>query len=271
MPMFQQRASPKIRQPAVAGQFYPADAVQLRAMLEGFIRAVKPAHGPAPKAIIAPHAGYIYSGPIAASAYVCLARAADVVKRIVLLGPSHQVPFRGLALSGAEAFATPLGMVKLDAAATSTVCSLRQVIVLDEAHAYEHSLEVQLPFLQVVLPEFKLVPIVVGGASDVEVADVIEQLWDGEESRIVISSDLSHYCDYRTAEKLDRATAAAIEQLRPEEISDEHACGAAPIRGMLYAAKRRGLRARTIDLRNSGDTAGPRSRVVGYGAFVFEE
>ncbi len=240
-------------------------------MVEGFLRKAKVEPGPVPKAVIAPHAGYIYSGPIAASAYARLAPGRDTIKRIVLVGPSHQVPFRGLALGSSEAFATPLGAVPLDLRAADALRSLRQVVVLDEAHAYEHSLEVQLPFLQVVLPEFKLVPLVVGDATDTEIADVIERLWGGPETRIVISTDLSHYCDYKTAQRLDRATADAIERLQPESISEEYACGAAPIRGMLCAAKRRGLRVRTIDLRNSGDTAGPRSRVVGYGAFVFEE
>lgn len=269
--MFRQHPSKKIRQPVVAGQFYPDEPTELRKMIDEFLRKAKPASGAAPKAIIAPHAGYIYSGPVAASAYVRLASAAPVIRRIVLIGPSHHVPFRGLALSSAEAFATPLGTVLLDTEAADAVRSLKHVIVLDEAHAYEHSLEVQLPFLQVVLDEFKLVPFVVGDATDSEVADVIERLWGGPETRIVVSSDLSHYCDYKTAQELDRATADAIEQLRSDEISDEQACGVVPIRGMLRAARRRGLRARTVDLRNSGDTAGPRTRVVGYGAFVFEE
>ncbi|MCS7338557.1 MAG: AmmeMemoRadiSam system protein B [Verrucomicrobiae bacterium] len=271
MPTSRRHVFSKVRRPAVAGQFYPADPAELRAMIERFLGDVARTPGPVPKALIAPHAGYIYSGPIAASAYARLAPARDVIRRIVLIGPSHHVPFRGLALSSAEAFETPLGLVPLDSEAVGAVRSMRQVVMLDEAHAYEHSLEVQLPFLQVVLSDFRLVPLAVGDATAAEVADVIERVWNGPETRIVISSDLSHYCDYKTAQRLDRAAADAIEQLRPEELDEEQACGAAPIRGMLYAAKRRGLRAQTVDLRNSGDTAGPRSRVVGYGAFVFVE
>jgi len=271
MPMFRHSSFSRVRQPAVAGQFYPANPAELRAMIEGFIRQVKPETGQVPKAVIAPHAGYVYSGPIAASAYARLAKGRAMIRRIVLLGPSHHVPFRGLGLSSAEAFATPLGNVQLDTECTRALAAVPQVVVLDEAHAYEHSLEVHLPFLQVVLDDFRLVPIVVGDAKDTEVADVIDKLWGGPETRIIISSDLSHYCDYKTAQELDRAAADAIERLCPDEISDEQACGAAPIRGMLHAAKRRGLRGRTVDLRNSGDTAGPRTRVVGYGAFVFEE
>jgi len=263
--------SRKIRPSAVAGQFYPDNPAELRRMVEGFLRAVKPTDAVAPKAVIAPHAGYVYSGPIAASAYARLSAARDTVKRIVLLGPSHRVPFRGLAASGAEAFSTPLGLVPVDAEASREIRLLPQVVVLDQAHAHEHSLEVHLPFLQVVLADFKIVPLVVGDASDEEVSQVIDRLWDGAETRFVISSDLSHYLDYATAQKLDQATAHAIERLRPEDIGDEQACGRIPVRGLLCAARQHGLRARTLDLRNSGDTAGPHSQVVGYGAWAFEE
>jgi AmmeMemoRadiSam system protein B len=256
----------------VAGQFYPDDPAELRDMVEGFLREAKVEQPLAtPKAIIAPHAGYIYSGPIAASAYARLGAARDTVKRVVLLGPSHRVPFRGLAASSAEAFATPLGPVPVDAEGVRELLSLSQVAVLDQAHAYEHSLEVHLPFLQVVLADFKIVPLVVGDASDEEVAEVIEALWGGDETRFVISSDLSHYLDYTTAQKLDQATARAIESLKPQNVGVEQACGRIPVRGLLHAARRHGLRVRTADLRNSGDTAGPRHQVVGYGAWTFEE
>ena len=240
-------------------------------MLEDFLRETKPAAAPAPKAVIAPHAGYVYSGPIAASAYARLAPARDTIKRVVLLGPSHHASFEGLAAPSDEAFATPLGSVPVD---TASIRDLRshspQVIVLDEAHACEHSLEAHLPFLQCVLAEFKIVPLLVCDASEDEVAEVIEALWGGEETRFVISSDLSHYCDYASARELDALTARAIEELRPQDIGVEQACGRVPIRGWLQVAKRHQLRARTVDLRNSGDTAGPRSEVVGYGAWVFE-
>ena len=261
----------KIRPPAVAGQFYPDDPAELRRMVEGFLREVKSVTAPAPKAVIAPHAGYVYSGPIAASAYAQLGAGRDTIKRIVLLGPSHRVAFRGLAASSAEAFATPLGSVPVDAEASHEIRSLPQVVVLDPAHADEHSLEVHLPFLQIVLDDFKIVPLIVGDASDEEVGQVIDRLWGGPETRFVISSDLSHYYDYGTAQRLDRATADAIEQLRPEDINEDQACGRIPVRGILCAAREHGLHARTVDLRNSGDTAGPRHQVVGYGAWAFEE
>ena len=260
----------KVRPPAVAGRFYPGHSTGLRRTIEGFLSRVKPDDAVAPKAIIAPHAGYIYSGPIAASAYARFASARDVIKRVVLIGPSHYVSFDGLAASSAEAFATPLGLVPVDTNAVRQICLLPQITVLDEAHAREHSLEVHLPFLQAVLNDFKIVPLVVGEATDQEVAGVIDALWSGPETRFVISSDLSHYHDYTKARELDSFTSRAIEQLRSQDIGEEHACGRISIRGLLHAAREHGLRARTVDLRNSGDTAGPRSQVVGYGAFVFE-
>jgi len=274
-----------IRPPAVAGRFYPGNAAELRAMIENLLREVKTAAGfacgaeatssrrrPAPKAIIAPHAGFVYSGPIAASAYAQLAPSRDTVKRIVLLGPSHFVEFDGLAAPGAVAFATPLGTVPVDTAAIAEICSrLPQVSVRNEAHADEHALEVQLPFLQVVLADFKIIPLLVGEASDDEVAAVIEALWDGDETRFVISSDLSHYQDYQTAQQTDAETARVIESLDWKKLGDDRACGCRPICGLLNAAKEQGLRCRAVDLRNSGDTSGERDRVVGYGAFVFTE
>lgn len=258
-----------VRNPAVAGTFYPADAQKLRTMVTDYLKTAK-ASGPPPKAIIAPHAGYIYSGPVAASAYAHLAEARGTIKRVVLLGPAHRVAFEGLAASSAEAFATPLGTVPVDRQALAQVLTLPQAQVLDEAHAFEHSLEVHLPFLQAVLDDFTLVPLAVGEATPEEVGEVLEALWGGPETLIVISSDLSHYYDYETAKKLDLATSRAIERLRPQDIPYEHACGRNPVNGLLWVARRRGLCARTVDLRNSGDTAGPRDQVVGYGAYIFE-
>jgi MEMO1 family protein len=258
-----------IRKPAVAGMFYPTDPVELHEMISTFLKQAK-SGGKAPKAVIVPHAGYIYSGPIAASAYALVALARGTIKRVVLLGPSHRVPFRGLATTGADAFATPLGNVPIDKEAIARIRELPQVEILDAAHAMEHSLEVQLPFLQEALGEFGLTPLAVGEASSDEVAEVLESLWGGQETLIVISSDLSHYHEYETASKMDKATSKAIEALKPEDIQYDDACGRIPIAGLLVAAKKHGLRAKTVDLRNSGDTAGPRDKVVGYGAYVFE-
>ncbi|PKM44169.1 MAG: AmmeMemoRadiSam system protein B [Gammaproteobacteria bacterium HGW-Gammaproteobacteria-1] len=261
---------PKIRQPAVAGLFYPADAIQLRRMVQGFLREAHGGEGTAPKAIIAPHAGYIYSGPVAAAAYARLAPLRGVVTRVVLLGPSHRVGFLGLASSSADFFRTPLGDIPLDRGAIAGLDGLPQIHALDEAHAMEHSLEVHLPFLQEVLGDFNLVPLVVGDAAPREVEEVLEHLWGGPETLIVISSDLSHYHDYATAQSLDHATAQAIEQLRYQDLHSEGACGRNPVRGLLLAAQHFGLKADTVDLRNSGDTAGPRDSVVGYGAWLFQ-
>jgi MEMO1 family protein len=261
----------KVRPPAVAGRFYPDNPVELRKLIENLLSNVRPPMGPAPKALIAPHAGYIYSGPIAASGYARWIAARSRIKRVVVLGPSHFVAFEGLAASGAEAFATPLGVVRVDVDAIQRLVSLPQVSLLEAAHAQEHSIEVQLPFLQVVLDDFVLVPLAVGETGAEDVRQVLEMLWSGPETRFVISSDLSHYLDFEAARRLDKATAEAIESLRPAGLGEAQACGRIPIFGLLEAARRRHLRARTVDLRNSGDTAGPHERVVGYGAFVFEE
>ncbi len=257
------------RSPAVAGMFYPADETALRSTIAGFLSAHAVLASPVPKAIIVPHAGYIYSGPIAASAYARVAPAHDSITRVVLLGPAHRVPFRGLAATSADQFITPLGPVAIDQTAIRDLLALPQVKIFDDAHALEHSLEVQLPFLQVTLDTFACIPLVVGEATADEVAEVIERLWGGPETLIVISSDLSHYQDYETARNLDQATTRAIIAMRPEDIHYQHACGRIPVNGLLTVAHEHGMQAEAIDLRNSGDTAGPRDHVVGYGAYAF--
>jgi AmmeMemoRadiSam system protein B len=260
----------EVRRPAVAGGFYPGSKAKLAEAVQAYLRdsQVAPAADPPPKALIVPHAGYIYSGAVAATAYARLNALRGLVKRVVLLGPAHYVPLRGLAASGVRVFATPLGEVPVDGAAIETLRGLRQVTLRDDAHEPEHSLEVQLPFLQTVLSDFAIVPLVVGDASYDEVREVVERLWDGPETLIVISSDLSHYYPYDTARRLDAETAAAIVALDADAIGEERACGRTPIGGLLLAARARGMRAVLADLRNSGDTAGPRSEVVGYGSFL---
>jgi hypothetical protein len=258
-----------VRLPAVSGLFYPDDAETLRRMVNEFLAESPSLEGEPPKAIIAPHAGYIYSGPVAASVYARLARAHDKIERVVLLGPSHRVPFYGLAVTGASTFRTPLGDIRIDLQAVEKVLELPQVVSLDAAHANEHSLEVQLPFLQLLLDDFELVPLVVGDTNSEQVAAVLERLWGGPETLIVISSDLSHYHDYTTAQHMDKATSEAIVSLHPERLGYEDACGRIPVCGLLQLAKQRGLRGELVDLRNSGDTAGDKHRVVGYGAYAF--
>jgi hypothetical protein len=247
--------------------FYPDDPKELRGMLARFL-SQSPATDGIPKAIIAPHAGYIYSGPVAGSVYARLKPARGKISRVVLLGPSHRVGFEGLALPASDTFETPLGRIALDRAAIQTLHDLPQVHVLDRAHAQEHSLEVHLPFLQEVLGEFSLVPLCVGDATPQEVAAVLERLWGGPETLIVVSSDLSHYHDYATAQRLDAATSRHIEALAYESIGYDDACGRNPVSGLLYLARQHGLKVTMVDLRNSGDTAGPRDQVVGYGAYV---
>jgi AmmeMemoRadiSam system protein B len=216
-----------------------------------------------------PHAGYTYSGATAAAGFASLLPDRDVIRRIILLGPSHFVPVNGLAVSRAEAFSTPLGDVPIDMEQVNRIKSLPQVCEQEEAHAQEHSLEVQLPFLQTVLSNFRIVPLAVDETSPGRVAEVLDLLWDGAETRVVISSDLSHYHDSDTARVLDQATASAIEALNGQALVEESACGQITIQGLLLASQQRGLRARTLALRHSGDTGGPRDRVVGYGAFAF--
>lgn len=260
-----------LRQPAVAGMFYPSQAAVLQQDIEDYLAAATtPAQPHQPKAIIVPHAGYIYSGPVAASAYSLLRPHADKIRKVVLIGPSHRVPLLGLATSSADAFHTPLGDIPLDRTSIDQLEQLPQVKRLDQAHQMEHSLEVHLPFLQTVLHAFELIPLVAGEASSDEVAEVLDAVWGGDETLIVISSDLSHYYDYATARRMDQHTSQAIEQLKPEDIANEHACGRIPVRGLLRVAQQRGLRAHTVDLRNSGDTAGARDQVVGYGAYIID-
>ena len=259
-----------VREPAVAGLFYPADPQELRELVRTYLEQADD-FGPAPKALIVPHAGYVYSGPIAASGYRLLEAARSTVKRVVLMGPAHRYPVAGLATHGADWFATPLGRIPIDREAVAGIIELPYVQQLDAAHRAEHSLEVHLPFLQVVLDDFRLVPIVVGDAAPNEVAAVLERLWDGPETVIVVSSDLSHYHDYDTAKQLDRDTAKAIEKMQAKTVGPDAACGCRAIGGLLEVARRRKLKVTTIDLRNSGDTKGPRYEVVGYGAFAFVE
>lgn len=256
-----------IKQPCVAGQFYPADPTTLQKMVNGYLAAVKPADLAPPKALIAPHAGYIYSGPIAASGYALLPTLNKTVTRVVLLGPAHRYPVLGIAATKVDQFATPLGNIDIDKQAVTTALTLPFVTTIEQAYTQEHALEVHLPFLQTVLTNFKLAPFVVGNAKPEDVAKLINTLWGGSETLFVISSDLSHYYDYDTANKLDQAASQAIVNLRPQDIHDNQACGRLPIKGMLLAAKQHNMKVIMLDQRNSGDTAGDKSRVVGYGAY----
>lgn len=258
------------RPAAVAGTFYPASEGTLRRTVDELLAAhISAAPVPAPKAVIVPHAGYVYSGPVAAALYAQLKSSAASIERVVLLGPAHRVEVRGLALPVANRFKTPLGEIEVDADAVELLRQLPQVTVSAAAHDFEHSLEVQLPFLQTVLGRFRIVPLLAGNATPTEVADVLLRLWGGDETLIVVSSDLSHYLSYELAQRVDRAS---IEQILAGDstLDTGQACGAVPINGLIAAATRRGLVARLVDLRNSGDTAGDRARVVGYAAVRFD-
>ncbi len=255
-----------VRPAAVSGLFYPGDPDTLSAMVDELLQAAAPA-STRPRALIAPHAGYIYSGPVAATAYKQIFQLRDSVRRVLLLGPSHRVAFAGLALSSAGSYATPAGDVAIDTAACQALLRLPQVSVRDDAHAQEHSLEVHLPFLCAVLGSFALVPVVVGDATPSEVAQVIDSGWVDDDTLVVVSSDLSHFLDYESARRVDTATTHAIEA-RATNITPQQACGCRAINGLMQVAGERALTVDTLDVRNSGDTAGDRARVVGYGAYA---
>lgn len=258
------------RTPAVAGSFYPGSAMELENSIQTYLQQAQPPSEPVqPIAMIVPHAGYMYSGPVAASGYAQLIPYADTISTVVLLGPSHRVPLLGIASSSQDAFATPLGNIPLDRTIIEKLNHLPFVQEYDEAHRQEHSLEVQLPFLQEVLKDFSLVPLVIGQVEDQEVSDLIEQLWLEPGMLVLISSDLSHYLDYHKAQQCDQATCQAIEALQPQKIHYEQACGRSGIAGLLLSAKKHHLQVKTLDLRNSGDTAGSKDRVVGYGCWLF--
>ncbi len=253
----------------MAGKFYPADPSELRHLIENLLSGTEQGTGPAPKALISPHAGLIYSGPIAASAYAQLLPFKETIRKVVLIGPAHYVFVPGMAVPTAEAFETPLGTVKVNRELLEKARKFPVVKESDAAHAPEHCLEVQLPFLQVVLKEFEILPLLAGQIDGEEIAQVLDSLWGGAETCFIISSDLSHFLPWQAARKLDTTTADAIENLKPELIGEHQACGRLPIKGFLESASRHSLKGTLLDLRNSGDTAGGRDRVVGYGAFAF--
>ena len=258
---------PGIRQPAVSGTFYPGFGSALKSVVERCLPATR-TNGAIPKALIVPHAGYVYSGSVAGTAYALLEPARRSIRRVVLIGPAHRVPFDGIATSRVSAFRTPLGDVPVDTRSVDIALSLPHVHVVEAAHAPEHCLEVQLPFLQTVLVSFSIVPLLTGRTTAEQVSLVLQGLWDGGDTLIVVSTDLTHYLPYERAREIDARTAEAILDLNPEAIGPDDACGSVAVRGLLLTARRLGLRAEQLDLRNSGDTAGPRDTVVGYGAFA---
>jgi AmmeMemoRadiSam system protein B len=269
-----------VRQAAVAGRFYPADPEQLGRQIDQLLEEARGAvdgapygpdgapdrHAGGPRALIAPHAGYVYSGPTAAIAFDTLAQVRAGIRRVVVIGPSHFVPFAGVALPEATVFRTPFGDLEVDAEGAGALRELSQVVSSAEPHRREHAVEVELPFLQTVLGDFSIVPLVTGEATAAQIAEALEALWD-DDTLVVVSSDLSHFHDYDTARRLDAATARTIVTGDPQELVEGSACGRLAIQGLKIAARRRGMDMSLLDLRNSGDTAGPRDEVVGYGAF----
>lgn len=261
----------RIRRPAVAGLFYPENANELRQVVREYVESCPAGEMPGrPKALIVPHAGFPYSGPVAGFAYRQLRTWSTSFRHVVMIGPSHRVPIRGLAVPSADAFETPLGAVPVDIAGCRRLCDLGLVGTSDAAHAMEHSLEVQLPFLQVLLDDFDILPVAVGHAPSDQVARVIEEVWGDSDTLVLVSSDLSHYHSWDAARRLDEQTTRTILGRR-SDLPDEQACGACAINGLMQVARRRGLRVALLDQRNSGDTAGDRSSVVGYGSYALYE
>lgn len=258
----------QVRPAAVAGRFYPGSPHQLRATVEELLATASKASVAAPKAIIVPHAGYIYSGAVAATAFASLQPHAGTITRVVLIGPAHYVPFRGLALPTVDAFATPFGIVPLAREAATMLADVAPVVRADAPHAPEHALEVELPFLQSVLRSFEVVPLLVGDATPEEVASALDRLWGGPETLIMVSSDLSHFHDDETARRRDGVTADLIERGNWASLGPGNACGYLAIAGLLIELNQRGLGVQRLALANSGDTAGTRDRVVGYGAWI---
>jgi AmmeMemoRadiSam system protein B len=257
-----------VRPPAVSGAFYPRDTPELKSTVEALLAHAAPSGQSPLVGVIAPHAGYIYSGPVAASAFAEVASFRSGFSRVLLIGPPHYVPVRGIAGPSAKSFATPLGEVAVDADAVAALVDAGSIVIDDKPHAPEHSLEVELPFLQTVLGDFKLIPLLVGDTSPQEIAAVIGTVMDGR-TLLVVSTDLSHYLDDASARKCDLASAAAIERLDYARLGPYDACGFAALNGALRAGHERGWQIKRLDLRNSGDTSGDRSRVVGYGAWAF--
>lgn len=257
------------RPAAVAGLFYPAGSDDCAATVQRLLaeNPISTRDDLFPKALIVPHAGYIYSGAVAARAYNLLASEADRIERVILLGPNHRVPLSEMAAPSQDYFATPVGSVTIDRAVLDEIADIPQVKIWDSAHDQEHCLEVQLPFLQTVLQPFHLVPLVVGEVAPAQVAEVLDRLWGEDETLVVISSDLSHYLSYGVARDQDARTSDAIERL-DWHIEGNQACGCHALNGLLYTAAQRGMQVRTLALQNSGDTAGDKQRVVGYGAYA---
>jgi MEMO1 family protein len=258
-----------VRPSAVAGQFYPRDADRLRKQVSDLLANIAMPIKNIPKALIVPHAGYVYSGATAAAAFATLRDGAQTIRRVVLIGPAHYVHVRGIAAPTVDAFETPLGRVPVDKSALNAIAGLPFVIQDDLAHAPEHALEVELPFLQTLLVSFQVVPLLVGDATPEEIAQMMLQLWESPGTLIVVSTDLSHYHNYETARRLDAATAAAIEHGDWASLGPHQACGSRAVAGLLLETGRRDLKIRRLSLCNSGDTAGARDRVVGYGAWMF--
>jgi len=255
----------KIRRAAVSGRFYPSDKLELSKIISSFMRKAVITNREIPKAIISPHAGYIYSGQIAAAGYKVLERPNNI-KKIILFAPSHFANFDGIVASNVDFFETPFGKIKVNNNSIERLEKKSLINVDNFAHEQEHSIEVQLPFLQYILNEFQIVPLLVSSNGFKNIPAIINELMD-KETLIVVSSDLSHYLPYEKAVITDKKTADHILNLEYDELSIDSACGIGAIKGLLLYTKIKHGKIDLIELKNSGDTSGDKSSVVGYGAF----
>lgn len=260
----------KIRKPAVAGTFYPASKTELQELIDSFLTKAEFIDFAAIRGLVVPHAGYIYSGPVAASAYKqLLTFDPEVTWKIFLLGASHHASFPGLSIDQHEGYETPLGVVPVDQV-VKKIIKEEGCDFIEQAHTSEHSLEVQLPFLQKVLKKFSIIPILVSETDYLQTTMVVQKYLD-EKSLLIASSDLSHYYEYKDATMLDQVTCEAIENQNIDMLQECEACGKTPIMSLLQIAQERAWKTKLVDYRNSGDISGELERVVGYGAFVFYE
>ena len=258
----------KIKQADVAGMFYPGEEASLRQMVDGFIQKAL-SFDLRPRAIIAPHAGYIYSGSIAGTAYKTIAAVRDQIENVIIMSPAHRFYLRGIALHMADAFATPLGNIPVNIGIVKKIKQFSSVQWEERSFIQEHGLETHLPFIQRAFkPGIKIVPMIVGECQESEVAEILESVWEDPRNFVIISSDLSHFHSYADAKKLDRNTVDLIQNLDSQSLDTEFACGHYPICGLLNLARNRKLKIKALDIRSSGDTAGSKESVVGYGSFA---
>lgn len=258
----------EFRKPTVAGLFYPSETDNLSKLITDLLNQKPPVSFT--KMLIVPHAAYQYIGEILAQSYLHLFSRSQQIKTVVLLTPSHHIKFNGIAITSKDCYLTPFGEVIIDSDAMMTLLNFPQVVMFDDAHIKEHSIEIHLPFLQTILPSFSLVPLIIGETNSYNILEILEKLWEQEETLIIASMNLSHYQTYNIAQELDQRTSQAIESLHWQSLQTNQICNIHLISSLLQLAHQKSLTPKTIKVCNSGDLTGIKNRVVGYGAFIFQ-